>query len=116
MPKSDNQERDIIAAAERLMRIAEAAEGPSGYGTTPNFLGELGKIVADVRQQTRAALVEELLHDGPRNVYTLDEVREANKHLDSRTQLGALEKSQGIIETNNAWRSILLKAKGGDDE
>lgn len=107
MPKSDNQERDIIAAAERLMRIAEAAEGPAGYGTTPNFLGELGKIVADVRQQTRTALVEEVLREGPEDM-----------HQPSWSEHGNPERAfnagsaSGHNRCSMAWRSILLKAKG----
>lgn len=59
----------------------------------------------------RLHVLEEVDAAGSRNVYTLDEVRERNKHLDSRTQQSALDKSQGIIETNDKWREAIARLK-----
>lgn len=52
-------------------------------------------------------LLDEIDRLAPQNVFTLEQVREKNKHLSARTQQTMLDRSQGIIETNNQWRAVL---------
>jgi hypothetical protein len=41
-------EADIVAQAEKLMRIAEQAKGTPGYGVSPNFLNALQTLLNSV--------------------------------------------------------------------
>lgn len=54
-PPEDQQ--DITA--EQLMRIAEQAEGPKGYGITANFLLAVGQYVAQYEAQLLNRLLEQ---------------------------------------------------------
>jgi hypothetical protein len=62
-------------------------------------------------QQRLSAALEAL----PKIVHTLDEVRELNKHLDSRMQQSVIDKSAGFIETIEQCRIALTAALGPDN-
>jgi hypothetical protein len=54
-----------IQAAERLMRLAEQATGPAGYGVTPAFLEQYQADLAAARADERRVLLEhpEMQHE-----------------------------------------------------
>jgi hypothetical protein len=60
----EDEELDLVAEAEKLMRIAELAEGPKGYGVTANFLEALEALealITTARNQTLTEVREQML-------------------------------------------------------
>lgn len=64
------------------------------------------------RDQQRLAVALEVL---PKVVYTLDEVKEFNKRLDSRQQQSMIDRSAEFIKTIHQVRTALAAALGPDN-
>jgi hypothetical protein len=107
----DNSEREELKQRfEQQMLDGDGIQRGQMLASTEVF-EYVADLVAETRQATRQAVLTELLEKAPKNIYTLEQLKEMNAHLDSRSQQQALSKSEGIIETNNAWVEALEKIR-----
>lgn len=99
MPKSDNQEREKLEN-DLLEVVNQLPFMERGHTLAPDMYPELVDFILQDRQQTRAALVEEVLRKAPDNRAVLKNMSES-----------AQDYSLGFNAASGQWRSILLKAK-----
>lgn len=102
----DELKRGIALRAE-IEGIIESTTSDVSTKGLIKLMDKFEEFVTSREQPLKRSILAEAMERGPKNKYTLDEVAEANKHLDSRTQQSALDRSRGMIETNEQWRSAL---------
>lgn len=109
------KEIDSIRSQLEEMAISLRSGSQKGRHVTGVFdLPLLAKYIDSIITAAQNQLLDLVENgEGLKNVYTLEEVAEMNKHLDSRTQQHALAKSEGTLEANNRWRSHITTVRKG---